>query len=303
MPLPVPEPPVLVCAPGLDNGRVIARRLEGAAIGCTVAADAAELAAALAGGADALGAVVVTADAMRRGASVALDAYRRVEPAWSALPVILLAPPGTPGVDAWPHTEALAQPTTARRLIAAVERSLAARRRQRGWARTNEALRALAHRDALTGLANRLALDERIRELQGEGDAPGATHVVLFVDVDDFKSINDAHGHGAGDEALGQVAGFLAGAVRETDLVARWGGDEFVVLLRGASEAEVTEILATLRGGLLVRLSGVDAPRFVSFSVGHVDGLDPELTPMEILRRADARMYERKTPARDGGRG
>jgi diguanylate cyclase (GGDEF)-like protein len=290
---------VLVFAPGLDNGRVIARRLEAAVIGCTLAVDAGDFAAKLDDGGEAWGAVVVTADAMRQGAGRVLTRLRSAEPAWSALPVVLLAPLGTGGIDAWPHTATLTQPTTARELIAVVERAIAARSHQRQLALTNDTLQQLAHRDALTGLPNRWALDERIRALQRDRREPRATFTVLFVDVDDFKAINDAYGHAAGDEALCQVGAFLQRTVRETDFVARWGGDEFVVLLEGAAgSAEVAETLGRFGEGVAVRISTVEAPRIVTLSVGHVDGVGSDLTPDEILRLADARMYQRKLALR-----
>jgi diguanylate cyclase (GGDEF)-like protein len=302
MPLRATERQVLVFAPGLDNGSVIARRLQAAVIAGTVAVDAEDFAAQLEERGEALGAVVVTADAMRRGAAHALIRYRSGEPAWSTLPVVLLAPLGTSGFDAWPHTFALTQPTTARELIAVVERSIAVRARQRQLARTNDDLRQLAHRDALTALPNRLALDERIRRLQRDRRGSLAAFSVLFVDLDDFKSINDVHGHLAGDEVLRQVGAFLVQAVRETDFVARWGGDEFVVLLEGVrGGAEVAETLGRFDDGVEVRITAVEAPLIVGFTVGYLAEVGADLTPEEVLRLADARMYERKADRRGRG--
>jgi diguanylate cyclase (GGDEF)-like protein len=295
MPHRATERQVLVFAPGLDNGRVLAGRLEAAAIGCRVSTDVDDFAAQLAEYGEALGAVVVTADGLRQGAGPVLTRFRSREPAWSRLPVVLLAPAGTAGIGAWPGTDTLTQPTTARRLIAHVERAIENRSRQRRLARDNHALQQLALQDALTGLPNRLALLERMEELQADRREREASFAVAFVDLDDFKRINDDHGHAVGDEALCQVAASLTRAVRDTDFVARWGGDEFVVLLLGPTDAHaVEESLRRIREGLVVRLPSVREPLVVSCSVGLLDDVAPEQSADEILRLADARMYEQK---------
>jgi diguanylate cyclase (GGDEF)-like protein/PAS domain S-box-containing protein len=85
--------------------------------------------------------------------------------------------------------------------------------------------------DSLTGLPNRVELDERLQAAWASARTQAATHVLLHVDLDHFKLVNDACGHAAGDQLLQQVAAMLREAVRETDLVARIGGDEFAVLL------------------------------------------------------------------------
>jgi diguanylate cyclase (GGDEF)-like protein len=299
MPHRVTERQVLVFAPGLDNARVLAGRLEGASIACRLCTDAHDFGAQLAEFGETWGAVVLTADALRQGAGPELADFRDHEPAWSRLPVILLAPAGAAGIGAWPGTETLTQPTTARRLIGSVERAIEARSRQRRLARANVALQQLARQDPLTGLPNRLALVERIRALQADRGERQASFAVAFVDLDDFKRINDAHGHAVGDEALCQVAAFLARAVRDTDLVARWGGDEFVVLLLGTDGADaVAESLRRIREGVVVRMPSVLEPLTVSFSVGVIDDIGPEQTPDEILRLADTRMYAHKAGGR-----
>ena len=89
----------------------------------------------------------------------------------------------------------------------------------------------MAYRDGLTQLANRRALYEAMTEtFRSDGDA---TTALLFIDLDGFKGVNDVHGHQAGDAVLAEVARRLRGTVRERDIAARHGGDEFVVLLCG----------------------------------------------------------------------
>ena len=95
----------------------------------------------------------------------------------------------------------------------------------------NEQLRLLALYDALTGLANRASLSERLAESLARAHRSHDTIALLFIDLDGFKQVNDDFGHASGDEVLREVAKRLQLAVRATDVVARFGGDEFVVLL------------------------------------------------------------------------
>lgn len=145
-----------------------------------------------------------------------------------------------------------------------------------------------AHHDPLTGLANRALFERRLEEAMADRHSPFG---LLFVDLDDFKSVNDEAGHARGDELLEQVAHRLRGCVRDTDVVARLGGDEFGVLVEGVDEPEKVafRILDALGDE-------------ISASVGVVVCADPgpEDTAQSVLRRADQAMYEAK---RDGGRG
>ena len=92
-------------------------------------------------------------------------------------------------------------------------------------------LRRRASYDAKTGLANGTLFEDRVKHMVALTQGAGTTAAVMLVDLDDFKSVNDTLGHLAGDELLAAAAGRLAGAVRESDMAARWGGDEFGVLL------------------------------------------------------------------------
>lgn len=96
--------------------------------------------------------------------------------------------------------------------------------------------------DPLTGLANRFRFDERLAEAVARTDPSAGSFALVAVDVDDFKSCNDLHGHGAGDGVLVEVARRLTRVVRDGDTVARIGGDEFVVLVDGAGDVEAHEL-------------------------------------------------------------
>ena len=104
-----------------------------------------------------------------------------------------------------------------------------------------QALKQIAYHDGLTQLANRRSLYEAIAEAIAAG---GGGTALLFVDLDGFKAVNDEHGHMAGDAVLAEVAGRLRRAVRGEDLVARHGGDEFVVLLRGLPPDQAGQLAA-----------------------------------------------------------
>jgi diguanylate cyclase (GGDEF)-like protein/PAS domain S-box-containing protein len=159
-------------------------------------------------------------------------------------------------------------------------------------------LQYLVDRDFLTGLFNRRRFDCDLAREARRAARYGSSGAVVLVDLDRFKEVNDAFGHKAGDDLLKAVAGTLARRTRQTDVLARVGGDEFAVLLTqtGAEEARIVAegIVESMRrhvprdGDRSIRVTA-------SVGVALLDGLTPE----EIMDHADRAMYEAKAAGRD----
>lgn len=157
-------------------------------------------------------------------------------------------------------------------------------------------LRFLAHHDPLTKLTNRALFFDRLETALRSARRRKGNLALLFVDVDDFKRINDVHGHAVGDQVLRTMARRLEACVRESDTVARMGGDEFVMLFcdvqsRDAVSAKVDQILQALAPPLEGDFGGIAMP---SCSIGvacyPVDGEDADT----LLAHADGAMYRAK---------
>src|SRR5690349_8565329 len=149
----------------------------------------------------------------------------------------------------------------------------------------------VARLDVLTGVGNRLAWDEALQLLQHDLRAAGKPHSVVLVDVDDLKLANDRHGHALGDEVLQAVAATLRDAVREGDVVARIGGDEFAILMRDTDASSCLERLSRLRHAFADRQLP-DGHR-VSATLGY--GSTPPATSLRAAQeQADARLYDAK---------
>ena len=152
--------------------------------------------------------------------------------------------------------------------------------------------------DGLTDLPNRTLFIDRLDRALAMAEREHGDVTVLFLDLDDFKRINDTAGHAAGDEVLREVAARLSGAVRIGDTVSRFGGDEFVILLPGADEAVVTSIVARVQFALDSPMAIGNGMYRVTASIG-VATNGPGATPEEILQDADTAMYVSKAKGRD----
>lgn len=157
-------------------------------------------------------------------------------------------------------------------------------------------LHALALVDELTGLANRRAFTLFADQELARARRHGRTPVLVFADLDGLKQINDQHGHAAGDAAIRLVAHALRSIFRETDIVARWSGDEFVALMVDGSTEAAREIDARLDTAIR-QLAPDDLPYEVTASVG-ANQLDPALPLRDAMERADAELYEQKKRGR-----
>jgi diguanylate cyclase (GGDEF)-like protein/PAS domain S-box-containing protein len=166
-------------------------------------------------------------------------------------------------------------------------------------------IRNLAFYDPLTGLPNRRLLMERLRQTQAAGRRSGRKRALLFVDLDNFKTLNDTLGHSTGDLMLQEVARRLSICIREADTVARLGGDEFVVMLEDLSEipedaaahskAVAEKILANI--GQPYLLAGREC--LSTSSIGITVFGDQKEDPNEILQQADIAMYQAKAIGRN----
>jgi diguanylate cyclase len=150
-------------------------------------------------------------------------------------------------------------------------------------------------RDELTNLSNRLALFEALESAFARLSRLGESFALLYLDLDDFKSVNDRYGHAAGDELLVQVAQRLKGCARETDVVARLSGDEFAIVVAGAENVAAVTALANRIVGSLNRSFLVDGVTIltgacIGIALAPTDGATSEL----LLKSADEALYDAK---------
>lgn len=159
-----------------------------------------------------------------------------------------------------------------------------------------------AHQDPVTELHNRQYFHQAV-ERSLASRRGGAQVAVMFIDLDDFKRVNDIHGHALGDGVLREVSRRITSTLRKSDTVCRLGGDEFAVILTVAGGAEeaisvAAKLLAAL--ALPMRVSGHDV--FVGASIGIALAVPGEIDPVEMLRRADLAMYQAKNELKGGYR-
>ncbi|MDQ3632624.1 MAG: diguanylate cyclase [Actinomycetota bacterium] len=156
-------------------------------------------------------------------------------------------------------------------------------------------LRALVDRDSLTGLANRRRFEEDLARQVERSRRYGETAVLLLLDLDGFKAVNDTHGHLAGDAVLRGVARTLRGSLRASDVLGRLGGDEFAVILPHTTPAEGDDVAVILHGSLAATRAPVEGEDLaITASIG-VAAIDADATGVtDVLERADRSMYEAK---------
>jgi diguanylate cyclase (GGDEF)-like protein len=161
-------------------------------------------------------------------------------------------------------------------------------------------LRFQALHDALTGLPNRPLILDRTEQMLARGQRTGEPIAAMFLDLDDFKEINDSLGHSAGDELLRSVAERLTATVRGADSVGRLGGDEFVILIEGIQLASSPDLVAERLLAVLrepFRLGQDQTPFVVTASIGIARGQRPSAE--DLLRDADVALYQAKEAGRN----
>jgi diguanylate cyclase (GGDEF)-like protein len=196
-----------------------------------------------------------------------------------ALPVALVL--SWPGRDPLPVAIVLAG-TAALVVVSAVN--------ERALRRSHAQLAGLAMRDPVTGIANRRVFDETLERDLERCRAAGDTVTVVLVDIDNFKQVNDEYGHATGDAVLCAVADALARDTRDLDVVTRWGGDEFAIVLPGTSIADAGAVAVRLCTAMANAVS--DPP--ISLSMGWASAPDQGLDRGVLLAAADGALYAAK---------
>ena len=156
--------------------------------------------------------------------------------------------------------------------------------------------------DGLTGLWNRAYLDRRLEAELNVADRYGRPLSVVMADVDNFKPINDTHGHLFGDIVLQGIAESLSASARRSDIVARYGGEEFGILLTDTNLKAAEYVSERLRASIESRLyeARSDAIRVTaSFGVSCTEDIDCELTPASLIQAADRALYASKEAGRN----
>jgi diguanylate cyclase (GGDEF)-like protein/PAS domain S-box-containing protein len=163
-----------------------------------------------------------------------------------------------------------------------------------------DAIEHNALHDALTGLPNRALLADRLSQALVTADREDRPVAVLFLDLDQFKTINDAAGHAVGDQVLVEVARRLQSALRAGDTVARFAGDTFVIVCNDSNENTAEQVAARLQDSLVDPIAVDGPPMYVTASVGIA--VSPPMDSDALLSHADAAMYDAKARGRSRSR-
>jgi diguanylate cyclase (GGDEF)-like protein len=168
--------------------------------------------------------------------------------------------------------------------------------------RAERRMESMALTDPLTGLLNRRSMEQRLREAAHAFTRGGRPFCVVMADVDHFKRVNDVHGHAAGDRVLRAVAALFGEGLRGKDAVARWGGEEFLLLLPETEAETAREIAERLRAAAEARLAetaGIAAGASVTLTFGVAVFGESGMRVGECLRRADEALYAGKAAGRN----
>ena len=162
-----------------------------------------------------------------------------------------------------------------------------------------ERLLSLASRDPLTGLHNRRHGMSYLEAQLARADRRGLPVALAVIDVDHFKSINDEHGHDVGDRVLCRVADALAKVGRKSDMVCRWGGEEFLLIAPDTELAQMATLAEKARDAVAAALANPGALPTVTISIGIAAGHGPASEAKRLIARADTALYDAKRAGRD----
>ena len=225
----------------------------------------------------------------------------KADPALEHVPVIMLTAQDNTndvvrGLGHGAH-DYMAKPFSPRELWARVDAALRIKRLQDELRRHNQELGVASYTDSLTGLPNRRLVEEQLASVTNASRRRGDPLAVVMLDIDYFKQINDTFGHPAGDAVLKEVAGRLRSILRGADMVGRWGGDEFILVLAGTTldgSQIVAERARTALSTDPVALPGA-GPQHVTLSAGCSAGF----AGTELVEAADRALLEAKRAGRD----
>jgi two-component system, cell cycle response regulator len=171
-------------------------------------------------------------------------------------------------------------------------------RLQKALLESNRRLQELSLTDGLTGVANRRAFDQRVGSAFEHARRYERPLSLVLIDVDHFKAINDRHGHDVGDAVLQSVASIVASGTRQTDFVARVGGEEFAILLPETALFESIQFAEKIRAGIAASDPVVDERVTVSIGVANIPH-SPFTSTMDLFRAADQALYRAKSNGRN----
>jgi diguanylate cyclase (GGDEF)-like protein len=191
-------------------------------------------------------------------------------------------------------------PSSGDEVILTVARAVEKKRLRETNARLLEELQALSRTDGLTGVGNRRAFDEALHNERTRAERYGLPLALVMVDADHFKRINDVHGHPAGDLVLKAIAQVIAGQLRQTDGVFRYGGEEFAVLLPHTDAAGALDVAGRIVSAVRSRPIAAGERRLaVTVSVGVGSGIGRSLASADLVSLADAALYAAKRGGRN----
>ena len=171
------------------------------------------------------------------------------------------------------------------------------------FARREEELKKAATTDGLTGLANRATFDAFLAEELAQATGTKRPLALVMIDIDRFKSVNDTHGHPAGDAVLRHLGKLLSSTAQELDLAARYGGEEMALVLPGLDRAAAAALAEQVREAISARPvdvgEGVRLPITASFGVAAFEPGNPLGRPELLVKAADRALYHAKESGRD----